>query len=109
MHPRSRWRALAARDLSRMGFSDQQVVFHRPSGKTHFLNNTACTLLELVSEQLLDETGLARALAERHPELEALDSSRLEAGHGSSSVLSEHVRGILLRFEELGLVRPAPV
>ncbi len=100
-----RWRGVSTRDRLLSDFSDQQVLFHRTSGKTHFLNDTACTLLDLVSEQPLDETTLARVLAERHPELQALESSGPD---GVSSELHGHVRGILLRFEELGLVSQAP-
>lgn len=99
------WGAVSAQDLFPSDFSDQRVLFHRPSGKTHFLNNTACTLLDLVSEQPLDEATLARVLAERHPELKALES---RGPDGTGSELHEHVRGILFRFEELGLVSQAP-
>lgn len=67
------------------------MVYHRPSGKTHFLNEPSVTLLSsiLVEPRTLERGAqtLARSLG-------------VEADAG----FLHHVEALLLRFEELGLV-----
>jgi len=41
------------------------LVFHRPSGTTHFLDSPAPEMLALLAETPLDATGLTQRLCER--------------------------------------------
>lgn len=67
------------------------MVHHRPSGKTHFLNSASSLLLR---EILLDPMDPETA------------SAHLAAAQGSDPEpeFEEYVAGLLIRFEELGLV-----
>lgn len=92
-----RWQCRCPDDLLWADFGDQFVVFHRPSGQTHFLNESAAVLLidVLASPTTLEEA--ARAL------LGELDD-RPTPGEPSRE-LRERVLRMLVRFEELGLVQ----
>lgn len=85
-----RWQSRCVHDLAWVEHGDQVVVYHRPSGQTHFLNASAALLLieVLVRPSTLDEA--AAALSER-------------AGPPSPA-MRERVRQLVLRFEELGLI-----
>jgi PqqD family protein of HPr-rel-A system len=70
------------------------VIYHRPSGKTHFVNASAAFLLEHLLEGTATVDSATRALAaaqERHVDEAMLDG----------------VAGTLLRLEELGLIERA--
>jgi PqqD family protein of HPr-rel-A system len=54
------WRAGPAQDLIWVDFGDDCIVYHRPSGKTHFLNGASALLLKTV----LLEPKTARVAAE---------------------------------------------
>ena len=54
------WRAGPAQDLVWADFGDDSIVYHRPSGKTHFLNGATALLLKTV----LLEPKTARIAAE---------------------------------------------
>jgi len=64
------------------------VLYHRRSGQTHFLNRSSATLLQRVLREPVDAEAASRALDEAKASPEVLD----------------HLIGVLLRFEELGLV-----
>lgn len=64
------------------------VLYHRRSGQTHFLNRSSATLLQRV---LLEPVGVEAASR-------ALDEAQ------ATPELLNHLTGVLLRFEELGLV-----
>jgi hypothetical protein len=74
-----RWKAAPAAQFAWADWSDGHVLYHRPSGKTHFLNEAGASLLR---------------------ELLAAPSEAFEA--------DESLRGLLLRFEALGLVERMP-
>lgn len=74
-----RWRAAPAAQFSWADWSDGHVLYHRLSGKTHFLNEAGATLLR----ELLADPG------------EAFEAD-------------ESLHGLLLRFEALGLVERMP-
>ena len=92
-----RWQCRCPDDLVWADFNDQFVVFHRPSGQTHFLNESAAVLLidVLASPTTLDEA--ARALLGDPDQASAPDDPPRE--------LRERVLRMLVRFEELGLVQ----
>lgn len=87
--PAPRWRAVPAEQLAWLNFDEQFVVYHRPSGKTHLLNAASAQLIR----QVLAEARTAQSAAV------------CLAGDGSDDAYVELVAGLLLRLEELGLVR----
>jgi PqqD family protein of HPr-rel-A system len=59
------WRTCPADDLDWARFDDEYVVYHRPSGKTHFLNAATHRLLtELLVESATTRTVAAAFAAE---------------------------------------------
>ena len=70
------------------------VLYHRPSGKTHFVNEPAWILLS----QALCEPKSLDALTD--------DLARLQDVEASDD-LRAYIESLLLRFEELGLVERA--
>lgn len=75
----ARWKAAPAEHYSWATWPDGEVLYHRPSGKTHFLNASGADLLR----QLL-------------------------AAPGQSFEADDALRGLLLRMESLGLVERIP-
>jgi PqqD family protein of HPr-rel-A system len=69
-------------------FGDGCVVYHRPSGKTHFLNEPSARLLLTVLRQPTSVSAAASALAFEDP----------------APAYVAAVADLLLRLEELGLV-----
>lgn len=92
-----RWQCRCPDDLVWVDFNDQFVVFHRPSGQTHFLNESAAVLLIdlLASPTTLDEA--AGALLG--------DLAQTPTRGEPSREMRERVLRMLVRFEELGLVQ----
>lgn len=107
-HRPERWRGVAPSDLTRSEFDDHHAVYHRPSGKTHFLNPSAGTLLSLIAGRAFDVDSIARTLLEVYPELAELPEAGGDVEAGSSAALLRHVAGLLGRFEELGLAQREP-
>lgn len=87
-----RWIAVEPDDLLWVHFDDGAAVYHRPSGRTHFLNAASVVLLQ----------GLSEA-----PAATAEAASWLASGVAPQSgpPLLERVEKILGRYENLGLVR----
>ncbi len=75
-------------------WDDQHVLFHRPSGKTHFLNAAAVFLLE----EVLGEPSTISAATE------TLATARNVT---ADNELRDDVTEMLLRLEELGLIESA--
>ena len=73
------------------------ALFHKPSGQTHFLNAASAALLRSILLDPIDAQGASRALAEQLPEAPAPDAE-----------FTRYVFGLLVRFEELGLVVRVP-
>ncbi len=71
--------------------ADVSVIYHRPSGKTHFINPSTAFLLERLLEGPATVGSAAQALA-------AAQERRAD------DALRDDVAGILLRLEELGLI-----
>ncbi|MGD9597468.1 MAG: HPr-rel-A system PqqD family peptide chaperone [Steroidobacteraceae bacterium] len=72
-------------------WDDLAVLYHRPSGKTHFINAATAFLLEqfIAAPATLDAAG--RALAEAQ-------------GRAVDDELRQGVAGMAQRLEELGLI-----
>lgn len=70
------------------------MVYHRPSGKTHFINAATALLLERILTEPTDLEGACTALvrSQRGPDAEIHDDFRRD------------VAATLLRLEDLGLV-----
>ena len=84
------WRSNAA-DCAWASYGENYVVFHRPSGKTHFLNEAGYRLLT----EILDRPDGTAAIAAR----------LTNAASGEAEALDEQeVHAMLVRFEYLGLV-----
>ncbi len=88
-----RWLAAPAAQLAWLRFGEDAVVYHRPSGKTHFLNAASAQLIG----EVLAQPRSARSAAMRLADGEVDDA------------YVETVAGLLQRLSELGLVtRYAP-
>lgn len=89
------WRAAPAADLAWYEADGEYVLYHRPSGKTHFVNAATHLLLRQILVEARDVADAASELA------------RLQGPVMAEGGLTRHVAGLLLRFEELGLVERA--
>lgn len=93
---RLRYRAAAAETLLWHDCGGEFAAFHRPSGKTHFLNLPSAQLLRSV----LTEPRTAAAAADR---------LAAEAGGVADAGYRGEIQAVLERLEQLGLVeREAP-
>ena len=89
------WRAGPARELAWSALGDAYVVYHRPSGRTHFLNAATADLLEHVLAEPRTAEDAAEALATREG---APGSSEFFAAVAQSLALLEHL-GLVERCE----------
>lgn len=85
------WRASPVDDTAWVQFDDEYVAYHRPSGKTHFLNAATHRLLT----DLLVEPASAATVA-----------AAFAAGSSASPVgdVEKELRATLSHLESLGLV-----
>jgi PqqD family protein of HPr-rel-A system len=90
----ARWRARPEHELVWARFDDEYVAYHRPSGKTHYLNAAAATLLTKV----LAEPKSAAAAAD--------DLAVAQDAPGDGAFFGE-VADLLQHLEHLGLVERA--
>lgn len=72
-------------------WDDQCVVYHRPSGQTHFINAATVGILDMLSSG----AESADALVDR---LSATNDSQDQAA------VRKHVVSLLFRLDELGLI-----
>jgi PqqD family protein of HPr-rel-A system len=86
------WIVVQSEELVWCTWDHDHVLYHRPSGKTHFVNDAAWLLL-------------SRALTVARPLSEVTDELAAFQGASPTDELREYVQELLLRFEELGLVR----
>lgn len=89
--PDSQWRLSSGDSCAWSDFGDGYVGYHRPSGKTHLLNEAGYRLL---TELLLEPKDLATIAAEYDP------------GHQgtSSEDYLRRMRQMLRRLEQFGLI-----
>lgn len=88
----ARWRTADSVNLAWVHWDDGAAVFHRPSGKTHFLNPASVRLLALLDER------------ERSALQAASDLAALE-GVQQSREYTEQVENTLYRLGQLGLAQ----
>jgi PqqD family protein of HPr-rel-A system len=86
------WRAAPRQQLTWADLEGEFAVYHRPSGKTHFLNAASAQLIQ----EVLVAPRTARSAA-----------ASLAGGEAQRDYV-ELVTGLLLRLEELGLVARCP-
>ena len=86
------WVAAPVAEMLWSGAGDDYVLYHRPSGKTHFVN---AATRQLLTQVLSEPRDLAAAAAE----LAGLQSVPFDADFVAQ------VGSLLQRCEELGLVR----
>ncbi|GMU68273.1 MAG: hypothetical protein AMXMBFR37_06060 [Steroidobacteraceae bacterium] len=75
-------------------WDDLAVLYHRPSGKTHFINASTAFLLEHLVDTPVGIEAATQALAAAQ-------------GAVADEALREEVAATLLRLEELGLIERA--
>ena len=85
------WRSRSPDDIVWAVFGNDYVAYHRPSGKTHFLN---------AASQLL----ICDILTKTTPLSEIADKFASEATDGHADAYLEQMRAMLDRLEHLGLV-----
>lgn|GEM_PF-1373343 len=93
--PKARsWLAASSQDLLWFETKGSFVLFHRPSGKTHFVNGQMAELLRTVLAVPRSAAEAARCLLAQQglPDDEALG-------------LESYVEQLILQLDELGLVR----
>ena len=86
----TQWCASPAEDLLWAAWDGEYIVFHRPSGKTHLLNDVSHWLLT-------DFLRAPRSIAE------IAGAMRVEAAVDQAALAAE-INETLARFEQLGLV-----
>ena len=89
--PLTTWCAGPAADLVWAEFGDAHVVYHRPSGKTHFLNSATMRLL-------------TRVLTSPHSAASAAERLAADEGALGSDAFFAVVAESLRHLEHLGLV-----
>ncbi len=89
-----RWRSISADDILWAEWDDDYVAYHRPSGKTHFLNASSALLLTEILVEAKDAASVTKLLSPSGD----LDISRERV---------EQVMSMLARLEHLGLVERA--
>ena len=85
------WRRRSNDDCAWAKFADGYVLYHRPSGKTHVMNDAS---VALVTELLSEPTTLA----------DVIGVFRVDGADADEKVLVESMVTLLLRLEEFGLV-----
>ncbi len=86
------WTTTNPDDLVWAEWDDTYVAYHRPSGRTHFLNRAS---YELLTDYLRTPREAARLAEQFDLDIDGNPADR------------EELDGFLERFEELGLIRRA--
>ena len=88
---RERWRRGNPGEILSVDFGDAVIIYHRPSGKTHLLNDASVALLSeiLVLPKTLEEIEAA------------ID---LECRYAKTPEFSRHTEALLRRLQEFGLI-----
>nr|PZN76254.1 MAG: hypothetical protein DIU56_14660 [Pseudomonadota bacterium] len=89
-----RWIAADGADLRWSAWNGNYVLYHRPSGKTHFLNDSSWILLNEVLREPRSLTEIAASLAGMR-------------GVPPEDELRSYVAELMMRLEEIGLVERA--
>ena len=89
-----KWRRGSSDDIVWSDFGDGFAAFHRPSGKTHLLNEASYRLLTVL---MVEPRELATIIAEFEPGL----------GITSPDDYTERMSQMLRRLEQFGLIERA--
>lgn len=89
-----RWRSCPQDECIWVPFDDEFVVFHKPSGKTHFLNAASEVLIREVLDEPRDFSDV----------LEFFGS---EVAGEDASAYRKQMKEMLSRLEHLGLIKNA--
>ena len=87
----SQWRAAPPADLLWVEWGEHCALYHRPSGKTHFVNDATARLLQQVLLEPSDVEHVRFALG-------------LPAGPAIDAGSPDEIMALLQRLEALGLV-----
>ena len=90
-----RWRQIAASEVLWAAWNGEYAAFHRPSGKTHFFNETGARLIREVLIEPGTVTDAARALAGCSDD-ETCDDA-----------FFDHVAALMNRLDQIGFIEPA--
>jgi PqqD family protein of HPr-rel-A system len=90
----TRWRSRAPADVVWFDIPPDFIAFHRPSGKTHFLNEASKVLL---TELLAEPKELA----------EILNVFPIVAEEGGDNLRADKMQDLLVHLEALGLIERA--
>ena len=90
----TRWRSRAPAEIVWFDVPPDFIAFHRPSGKTHFLNEASKVLLTDV-------------LAEPRDLREVLDVFSSDAADNIADEYAERMQSMLAHLEDLGLIERA--
>jgi PqqD family protein of HPr-rel-A system len=88
-------RSASSNDLLWATWNDEHAVFHRPSGKTHFLNDTGARLIQEILTKPKSVDDAARALA------------GASVGDDCDAEFIQQVDETMQRLEQIGLIEPA--
>lgn len=86
-----RWRSAAPGDTAWVGWGHDHIAYHRPSGKTHFLNASS---KRLITELLCEPTDLASIV----------EAFGVVEGDSEWQAQTDEMHSMLDRLEQLGLV-----
>lgn len=95
--PVARWRACEPGAIVWVCWDDDFVAYHRPSGKTHFLNTSSHYLLSDLLLEPRDAEAVRRAF-------EAPAANTDGNTDDDSDDLQREVESLLDHFEQLGLI-----
>ncbi len=91
-----RWRVSSDTPFAWARFASGHVLYHRPSGQTHFLNEGGALLLRECLAEPRTAVEAARALAD------------LQGAEPDTQFL-RHIAQLLSHLERIGLVEPVPM
>lgn len=89
-----RWRSAPEEEFLWAEWDREYVLYHRPSGQTHFINAASAALLQKILLNPVDAQQASRALA----------AEQLPENPDIGFEFTRYVFGLLVRLEELGLV-----
>mgnify|MGYP001309705511 CR=1 FL=1 len=76
---------------------DRQFIFNQLSGQTHVLSRLALDILELIKhEKIVDDDGVWSQLVDLYENFDPSDED-----------MRQHVLGMLVSLDELGLIEPS--
>lgn len=90
--------------LVQYDFGDYLAVYHRKSGKSHFLNRSAGMVMKAIGQHPVKVETIVQQLRQSFPELAELDET-LPDRESSPPSLADFITNLLIRLDELGLMQ----